>query len=144
MPTGLVALAVAATTLFFATVLFVPAGRLDWTLGWLHLGLVVAYVVLTWACLRRWNPELIERRMRFGRGTKTWDKVWAALYAPVMLAVYVVAGLEARDAVAGPPGAAWWLGLAIFVPGRRSSRGRWSSTPSSRRPYASSTTAATA
>ncbi len=75
------------------------------------------YVAINWACLLRWNPELIDRRMRFGEGTKTWDKVWAVLYAPVMFAVYVVAGLEARDGVSSLPAATWLVGLAIFVPG---------------------------
>jgi hypothetical protein len=143
MPTALVGLAVAAMGLVFAALIFVPAGRLDWTLGWIYVGIVVLFVVINWACLLRWNPELswiyvgivvlfvvinwscllrwnpelIERRMRFGEGTKTWDKVWAVLYAPVMVAVYVVAGLEARDGVSSLPGATWLLGLAIFVLG---------------------------
>ena len=55
--------------------------------------------------------------MRMGKGTKTWDKVWAVLYAPVMIAIYVVAGLEARAADSGLPGVAWLLGLTIFVTG---------------------------
>ena len=55
--------------------------------------------------------------MRFGKGTKTWDKVWAALFAPVMVAVHVVAGLDARDGLASLPRAAWPVGLAIFVLG---------------------------
>jgi hypothetical protein len=117
IPTALVCLAVAAMILVFAALVFVPAGRLDWTLGWIYLGLAVANLVSTWICLVRWNPVLIERRMRFGKGTKSWDKVWAMLYAPVMIAVHAVAGLEARDGVSSLPEAAWLLGLAIFVPG---------------------------
>jgi protein-S-isoprenylcysteine O-methyltransferase Ste14 len=101
----------------FAVLLFVPAGRLDWTLGWVYVGIVVVNVVINWACLHRWNPELIDRRMRFGKWTKTWDKVWAVLFAPVLIMVHVVAGLEARDAVSILPGAVWLLGLAIFIPG---------------------------
>jgi protein-S-isoprenylcysteine O-methyltransferase Ste14 len=89
----------------------------NWTLGWIYLGLVVANLVITWICLVRWNPVLIERRMRFAKGTKSWDKVWAMLYAPVMIAVHAVAGLEARDGVSSLPEATWLLGLAIFAPG---------------------------
>jgi protein-S-isoprenylcysteine O-methyltransferase Ste14 len=117
MPTALVGLAVAAMGLVFAVLIFVPAGRLDWALGWIYVGIVVVFVAITWACLLRWNPELIARRMRFGEGTKTWDKVWAVLFAPVMIAVYIVAGLEAGDGVSSLPQATWLLGLAIFVPG---------------------------
>jgi protein-S-isoprenylcysteine O-methyltransferase Ste14 len=117
MPAALVGLAVAAMGVIFAALLFLPAGRLDWPLGWIYVGIIVAYACISWACLLRWNPELIERRMRFGEGTKTWDKVWAVLFAPVLPAVYVVAGLEARDGVSSLPGAVWPVGLVIFVAG---------------------------
>ncbi len=119
LPTPLVGLSVVAMVLVLATLVFLPAGRLDWTLGWIYLGLVAVGVVINWACLLRWNPELIDRRMRmrFGEGTKTWDKVWNVLNAPVMSTVFVVAGLEARDGVLSLPGGAWLIGLAIFVAG---------------------------
>jgi protein-S-isoprenylcysteine O-methyltransferase Ste14 len=117
VPTALVGLAVAAMGVVFAALLFVPAGRLDWMLGWAYVGILLVNVTINWACLRRWNPELIERRMRFGEWTKTWDKVWAVLYAPVAFAVYVVAGLEARDGVSSLPGLTWLLGAVIFVLG---------------------------
>ena len=55
--------------------------------------------------------------MRPGKFTKTWDKVWAVLFAIVMIAIYVVVVIEARDGKSSEPGAAWLLGLAIFVPG---------------------------
>jgi protein-S-isoprenylcysteine O-methyltransferase Ste14 len=117
IPTPVVALAVVAMVLVVAALLFAPAGRLDWLQGWIYLLVLLAYVGSSWACLARWNPELIEARMHFGSGTKTWDKVWAVLYAPVMVAVYVAAGLEVRDGVPDPPGLVWLGGLALFVPG---------------------------
>ena len=117
VPTARVALAIAAMGLVFAALLFVPARRLDWTLGWIYVAIMVVYVCVSWACLLRWNPELIGRRMRLGEGTKTWDKAWAVLYAPVLCAVYVVAGLEAGAGVRSLPAAAWLLGLVVFVVG---------------------------
>ncbi|HIC13950.1 MAG TPA: isoprenylcysteine carboxylmethyltransferase family protein, partial [Gemmatimonadetes bacterium] len=59
---------------------------------------------------------LIARRIGFGKGTKPWDLVWVVLWAPVMIAVYVVAVIE-LGWVSVTPGAAWLLGLAIFVSG---------------------------
>jgi 2-dehydropantoate 2-reductase len=112
-----IALAVAATGGLFAALLLWPAGRLDWTLGWIYVGLTVAFMVVSWLCLQRWNPELIEARMRIGKGTKSWDKVWAALFAPAMIAMYVVAGLEARDGRASLPESLWLPGLVVFVAG---------------------------
>ena len=85
----------AATFAAFAAFLFVPAGRWDWGQGWAYLGLFAGYMVIGSFCLGRWNPELIDARTHFPSGTKNWDKVWAALYAPVFLAVYVVAALDA-------------------------------------------------
>ena len=41
----------------------------------------------------------------------------AVFYAPVMIAVYVVAGLQARDGVWNLPRTMWLLGLVIFVLG---------------------------
>jgi protein-S-isoprenylcysteine O-methyltransferase Ste14 len=101
----------------FAAMLFIPAGRLNWTLGWIYLGIVITFVIINWVCLSRWNPELIRRRMRYGRGTKQWDKVWTLLFAPVLIAVYVVAGLEVRWDAGGLPMSLWPVGLAIFCLG---------------------------
>ena len=112
-----VAVSVVAMVLVFGGLLFLPAGRLDWTLGWVHIGLITAMVVVMWARLRRWNPELIEARMRVGAGTKAWDKMWAALFGPAMAAVYVVAGFDARDGVMTLPERGWPFGLLLFVPG---------------------------
>ena len=112
----LVGLTVAAMVVV-AGLVFVLARRLGWTLGWIYVGIVVATLTINLACLLRWNPELIRRRMRVSKFTKTWDKVWAVLFGLAMIAIYVVAVIEARDRVSSAPGEAWLLGLAIFVPG---------------------------
>jgi protein-S-isoprenylcysteine O-methyltransferase Ste14 len=117
MPKVLVGLTVAAMVVVFTGFVFVLSRRLGWTLGWIYVGIVVATLTINLVCLLRWNPELIRRRMRLGKFTKTWDKVWAVLFVLVMIAIYVVAVIEARDGVSSAPGAAWLLGLAIFVPG---------------------------
>ena len=112
-----VVLTIASTIAIFAALLFIPAGRLNWRIGWMYLALILVYITINWICLLRWNPKVIERRMRFGKGTKRWDKVWAALYSPVTIAVYAIAGWEARDGVASLPIAVWPLGLVIFILG---------------------------
>ena len=117
MPKVLVGLTVAAMVVVFAGFVFVLARRLGWTLGWIYVGIVVATLTINLACLLRWNPELIRRRMRLSKFSKTWDKVWSVLFGLVMIAIYVVAVMDARDMVSSAPGAVWLLGLAIFVPG---------------------------
>jgi protein-S-isoprenylcysteine O-methyltransferase Ste14 len=79
----------------FAAIIFWPAGRIDWVMGWLYLGLVTANLVVGVVYLRRVNPELIEHRLRWGKGTKLWDKIWATLFTPVFLAIHIIAGLDA-------------------------------------------------
>jgi len=116
MPKVIVGVAVAAMVVVVGLV-FLLARRLGWTLGWIYVGMVVATLTINLACLLRWNPELIRRRMRVSKFTKTWDKVWAVLFGLAMIAIYVAAVLEARARVSSPPGALWLLGLAIFVPG---------------------------
>jgi protein-S-isoprenylcysteine O-methyltransferase Ste14 len=102
----------------FAAILFVPAGRLDWSTAWVYLGIVSGFMVANIVYLQRENPELIRQRTRFGRGTKRWDVVWSVLFTPVLLAVYVVAGLDAgRYGCSNMPGWLWLIGFALFVPG---------------------------
>ncbi len=117
MPKALIGLTVAAVVVVVAGLIFVLARRLGWTLGWIYVGILAATLAINLACLMRWNPELIRRRMHLGKGTKTWDKVWTVLFAIVTIAVYVVAVIEGREGVSSAPGALWLLGLAIFVPG---------------------------
>jgi protein-S-isoprenylcysteine O-methyltransferase Ste14 len=112
----IVGLTVAAIVVV-AGLVFVLARRLGWTLGWIYVGMVVATLTINLACLLRWNPELIRRRMRVSKFTKTWDRGWAVLFGLAVIAIYVAAVMEARDRVSSAPGTAWLLGLVIFIPG---------------------------
>ncbi|MDH3688735.1 MAG: isoprenylcysteine carboxylmethyltransferase family protein [Gammaproteobacteria bacterium] len=102
----------------FAAILFIPAGRFDWTAGWLYLAIVVVNMVINYVYLHRKNPELIERRMCFGDGTKSWDKVIGWVFNPVFVAVYVVSALDAvRFGWSSMPFWLWLAGFVIFLPG---------------------------
>jgi protein-S-isoprenylcysteine O-methyltransferase Ste14 len=116
--TARVVLSSAASFGLLAAVLFGCAGRLDWVLGWLYLALATANIAVTYFYLYRCNPELIRYRMQVGKGTKTWDKVWAVAFAPVFLAVYAVAALDAgRYAWSAVPLWLWPVGAALFLAG---------------------------
>ena len=52
---------------------------------------MIAGLCVNLVCLLRWNPALIKRRARLGKGTKRWDIVWSALYTPLIVVLYVVA-----------------------------------------------------
>ncbi len=102
----------------FAIVLFVPAGRMDWTAGWLYLGLMIATFVVNYVHLQRKNPTLIKHRMRPGKGTKRWDVAWMCLFTPLFLSIYIVAGFDAvRYGWASMPEWCWSVGMLLFLPG---------------------------
>ncbi|MEX1000137.1 MAG: hypothetical protein WD000_09330 [Thermodesulfobacteriota bacterium] len=62
--------------LFVAAILFVSAGRLDWTAAWVFLGVYIAIILISLVFI---DPELIEERSHIGPGAKRWDLVLASL-----------------------------------------------------------------
>lgn len=116
-PSSLVALAAVAVVVVSGALVFVLAHRLGWTVGWIYVGICGAGIAVNLVCLLRWNPELIERRMHLGKGTKTWDLMWLVLFSAIVIALYVVAVREPDDAASGLPGTLWLVGLIVFVPG---------------------------
>ncbi len=78
-----------------AGILFLAAGQMAWLEAWIYLALrLSAFLTLgIWAA--RKNPELINERGRRSDKTKPWDKVFGAIYAPLMLITPAVAGLDA-------------------------------------------------
>jgi protein-S-isoprenylcysteine O-methyltransferase Ste14 len=77
-------------------VLFISAGKLAWANAWVYVGLVSAYLITYTAVCVKVNPEMINSRGSFSReGTKTFDKVYAALYLPLGFTIIVICGLDA-------------------------------------------------
>ena len=80
--------------------------------------MVTSSLFINFLYLRRVNPEVIEHRLRMGKGTEPWDKVWLAFFTPLFLAIYVVAGFDAVRFEWSTM--SWWLwplGLALWLPG---------------------------
>ena len=113
----LVGLIVAVMVVVFAWYILVNASRFGWTLGWIYVCMLVAISTINLACLLRWNPELIDRRMRFGKGTKNWDKVWLVLLVVGVIGIYVVVDIDPPDECSNTPAGAWLLGFVIFFLG---------------------------
>jgi protein-S-isoprenylcysteine O-methyltransferase Ste14 len=111
---------------FLALVLLVPAGTWHWPAAWAFIGLYVAFAVPVGVWLLRTNPDLLARRFDWAkRAPKKWDRVLMAVYTPVYVAVYVLAGLDFRlgrpdiptalRAVAFVPVAAFYVLLALVL-----------------------------
>jgi protein-S-isoprenylcysteine O-methyltransferase Ste14 len=82
--------------LLLAALIFVPAGRLDWTPGWVCLlGMVIGFSGVTAHVFRR-TPSLIQRRARVGPGTPFWDRILLAFVQILFMAILIVGGLDAR------------------------------------------------
>jgi protein-S-isoprenylcysteine O-methyltransferase Ste14 len=103
--------------LITAALLFIPAGRLDWGMGWLYVASLAAIGVYTAAAI---DPELIaERNQRKHAGQKNWDKAIFGLYGTLIsVAVPVLAGLDLRFGWQPIiPDWGLWIGFAGYVLG---------------------------
>jgi uncharacterized integral membrane protein len=57
-------LSLVITIVAMGAMLFLPAGTLDWPLGWWFIVAFVVCVVIAMAVIWRFNPELFEARSR--------------------------------------------------------------------------------
>jgi protein-S-isoprenylcysteine O-methyltransferase Ste14 len=99
---------------------FAFAGRLDWWRGCLFVGSLLLIAGVSFAVLRRKNPELLRRRLEWQPGVKRFESVVLAATIVGFLSLYAVAGLDARYGWSQLSAAWTWLGVALellgFVP----------------------------
>ncbi len=82
--------------LFTAATLFIPAGRLDWAMGWALVGIYAGWVGASALLLIPTSPELLVERASRRKGMKTWDIVLLSIVGLTTLAKHIVAGLDTR------------------------------------------------
>ena len=83
-------------TLLNLGLLLFAAGTWRWPHAWAYIGLLFTLQLTAMSVLARRNPELLNERGKFvKKDTKPFDKVFLALYFPLGMAVYVVAGIDA-------------------------------------------------
>lgn len=98
-----------------AAILFLAAGRLNWTWAWVYLGISLVSVAINGAFLLRTSPETIAERGR-PQPTQGWDKIVGALWALVLyLVLPLVAGLDLRFGWTPDLGAAWNVAGAVVL-----------------------------
>ena len=98
---------VAAVFAVQAALLFLGAGRLDWTWAWVFLAICVASVGVNGTILLRTSPATVAERGR-NAGTRGWDKLVGGLWSlALFIGVPLVAGLDARSAWSGDVGVVW-------------------------------------
>lgn len=83
--------------LVMAGILLASAGRLDWLMAWVYMGVFTACLVISTGILVKTSPELVEERMKIRTDSKKWDIILAHLMAAELpLAMMIVAGLDKR------------------------------------------------
>jgi protein-S-isoprenylcysteine O-methyltransferase Ste14 len=106
-------------TLVSGIVLFLAAGRLDWTMGWVYLGVYFLGIFLNLVVMTAKNPELYAIRAEITQeDTKEWDKIFTALYGPMLLLIMAVTGLDAgRYRWSSVPNWLQVVSIGLFVVG---------------------------
>lgn len=114
-----VARAAAVLTVCLVWGLFALAGRWDWLAGWSYLAVLYVGNIIGDVYLWFTNPDVLRWRVRYGKGTKNWDKVCLAAFGMTFLLTLVVAALDSgRYHWASMPVGLWIFGAALFVFGQ--------------------------
>jgi protein-S-isoprenylcysteine O-methyltransferase Ste14 len=108
-----------STVVFFlvlqGVILFLAAGRLNWTWAWVYLGICLVSVAINGAIMLRTNPETIADRGR-PQATQDWDKIVGGLWGLLLYFVLpLVAGLDVRFGWTQSVSAAWNLAGAVVL-----------------------------
>jgi protein-S-isoprenylcysteine O-methyltransferase Ste14 len=109
--------AVFALIFILDVVLFLSAGRLDWPAAWVFSSLYCIYllIAMVWGTLK--DPDLLKERSKRADNVKSWDKVIMGIYTLLLVAMLILAGLDAgRFGWSAMPLAAQVIGLLGLVP----------------------------
>lgn len=83
-------------TLLISVVLLLAAGRLDWRIGWIYIGLNFFGLFVNWSILITKNPEVLAARAQITQeDSKPWDRIFTAFYGPMLLIIMLISGLDA-------------------------------------------------
>jgi len=98
--------------------LFWAAGTLSWMRGWVHIGLWIVTLGTNLVILLRTNPDVLAARMNRQQVFAKFEKVMLPLFVPAILAIPVLAGLDAvRYQWALLPFWTAGLGVALHIAG---------------------------
>jgi protein-S-isoprenylcysteine O-methyltransferase Ste14 len=87
-------LSLCGVILFLTASMFLAAGTLGWTRGWLFL--LISFVLTTISIIYLWrnNPEVVIARTTFHQGSKRWDDAMALLVIVSFVAIFPVAAID--------------------------------------------------
>ena len=82
--------------LILIALLFGIAGRWDWWMGWALSGIYIFWSVATAVLILPVHPEMLAERARPHADNPKWDKALLGIMGMMMIAEYVIAGLDQR------------------------------------------------
>jgi protein-S-isoprenylcysteine O-methyltransferase Ste14 len=97
--------------------IFLGAGTVDWPAAWIFVVLQTAVFLTLGLYVIRVNPEIINERGRKSDKTKSWDKIFAWVYAPQVLLMPIIAGLDHRFGWSTPVLGWQIIGAVSLIPG---------------------------
>jgi len=98
----------------WGSLLFCSAGTIAWIQAWIHLALCALAMITNLAVLLRKNPALIEARMQGRKADRTFDRVILFCGLPVVLALPILAGLDAVRYLWAPL-PVWLVSLGVVL-----------------------------
>jgi hypothetical protein len=110
-------LQIVATFACWIGALFVSAGRLHWVRGWISVAFWVVGMTAVGLIIRHYNASIFEARAKWRhKDTKRFDKIFLAVYLPLVFFQPVLAGLDAvRFRWSSMPFAFVYIGALFFV-----------------------------
>ncbi|MCA9974136.1 MAG: hypothetical protein KC413_00245, partial [Anaerolineales bacterium] len=96
---------------------FLGAGTLRWSVAWIYVALQTAVFLTIGLQVIRVNPEIINERGRKSDKTKSWDKIFSAVYAPQIFLMPLIAGLDYRFGWSTPITGWQIAGFILLIPG---------------------------
>ncbi|UCD58433.1 MAG: isoprenylcysteine carboxylmethyltransferase family protein, partial [Candidatus Hydrogenedentota bacterium] len=102
--------------LLMMAVMFILAGRLTYWQTWVYGGTSVVFLLIA-SVMFVDKTDLIKERIKPGPGTKWWDKIFFALYIPLFIILFTIAGLDAGRFGWTPrlPVSAYIIGYMAYV-----------------------------
>jgi protein-S-isoprenylcysteine O-methyltransferase Ste14 len=81
------------TNMVFTTILFICAGRINYTQGWIFLSTNIIATLMSYLTIYQ-NSDLIKERSKPGEGIKSWDKLLLGLSALFYVIIIASAGFD--------------------------------------------------
>lgn len=86
----------AASGAVYGVLPLLGAGRFDWDRGWIYFLVFVTVSVVGSYAIRRGSPDLLAARAKgIRKDTKSFDKIFFAFFAPLILLYPILAGVDA-------------------------------------------------